>query len=55
VLILPENNEYRDYHLALKREFIANMERTRNSNIVAQFDILSNLEEGYAFIKAAIR
>lgn len=48
VLILPENNEYRDYHLALKREFIANMERTRNSNIVAQFDILSNLEEGYA-------
>ncbi|MDR9366682.1 MAG: tetratricopeptide repeat protein [Balneolaceae bacterium] len=48
VLSNPEYTELLDYQNALKKEFIQDMERSRYSNIVAQFEILSNLEEGYA-------
>jgi len=48
VLSTQDYRELADYQDALKKEFIQDMERTRYSNIVAQFDILSNLEEGYA-------
>ncbi|MFD2532941.1 helix-turn-helix domain-containing protein [Gracilimonas halophila] len=48
VLKLPDNKEKLKYHDELKREFYAEIERTRYSNIVSQFDILTKLEVGYA-------
>ena len=48
VLSTQDYRELAAYQDALKKEFIQDMERTRYSNIVAQFDILSNLEVGYA-------
>lgn len=48
VLSLPENSAFREDHRALREEFTANMQRTRYSSIMTQFDRLSSIEPDYA-------
>lgn len=48
VLNLPSYSEKKDLYQTLRVSFDANMEQARFENIMAQFDILSTLEQGYA-------